>query len=194
MPEKGLAAALFIDRDGTLMKDVDYCDDPRKVEVFKGTGEALLKLKKNGYKLIIITNQSGIGRGYFDEAAYRAVEKEVARQVGSGLFDGSYFCPHAPEENCDCRKPAPGMVLQAAREHGIDLAQSFFIGDKDSDLQCGHRAGTKTILVQTGYGKEADQGAADVVVADLPAAVEKILASAGRTAPGRGGVPPNMVL
>jgi len=135
----------------------------------------LLKLKEHGYKLIIVTNQSGIGRGYFDEAAYRAVAQEVARQVGPEVIDGSYFCPHAPEENCDCRKPAAGMVLQAAKEHRIDLARSFFIGDKDSDLQCGRRAGTKTILVQTGYGKNADPSAADMVVPDLPAAVESIL-------------------
>lgn len=174
MPE-GLSAALFIDRDGTLMKDVDYCGEPRDVEVLKGAPEALRRLKEHGYKLIVITNQSGIGRGYFDELAYRSVEEEVARQVGPGVIDGTYFCPHESREQCACRKPEPGMVLQAAKEHGVDLARSFFIGDKDSDLQCGRRAGTKTILVHTGYGKDADQGAADIVVADLPAAVEKIL-------------------
>jgi D-glycero-D-manno-heptose 1,7-bisphosphate phosphatase len=174
VPE-GLSPALFIDRDGTLMKDVDYCSDPRQVEVFKGAPEALKKLRERGYKLIIITNQSGIGRGHFDERAYRAVEQEVDRQIGHGVIDGSYFCPHAPDEECTCRKPEPGMVLQAAKEHGIDLARSFFIGDKASDLQCGRRAGTKTILVQTGYGKQADQSAADIVVADLPSAVEQIL-------------------
>jgi D-glycero-D-manno-heptose 1,7-bisphosphate phosphatase len=174
VPE-GLSPALFIDRDGTLMKDVDYCGDPRKVEVFKGAREALLKIKERGYKLIVVTNQSGIGRGYFDEVAYRAVEREVARQVGPAVIDGSYFCPHTPEEKCLCRKPEPGMVLQAAEEHGIDLSRSFFIGDKESDLQCGRRAGTRTILVKTGYGNEADQSAADLVVSDLPAAVEEIL-------------------
>ena len=174
MPE-GSSPAVFIDRDGTLMKDVDYCGDPREVEVFKGAPEALQKLKKAGYKVIVITNQSGIGRGYFDEQAYRAVESEVARQVGPGIIDGSYFCPHVPADKCDCRKPEPGMVLLAANEHGLDLGQSFFIGDKDSDVQCGRRSGTKTILVHTGYGKGADQGGADIVAKDLTAAVEQIL-------------------
>lgn len=157
------------------MKDVDYCGDPRDVKVFKGVPDSLRTLKEGGYKLIIITNQSGIGRGYFDEAGYRAVEHEVDRQIGPDLIDGSYFCPHTPEDKCSCRKPEPAMVLQAASDHGIDLARSFFIGDKESDLQCGRRAGVKTILVRTGYGGEADEAAADIVVADLPAAVEKIL-------------------
>jgi D,D-heptose 1,7-bisphosphate phosphatase len=174
VPE-GLSPALFIDRDGTLMKDVDYCGDPRDVEVFKGASDALRLLKGHGYKLIIITNQSGIGRGYFDEAAYRAVEQELACQIGPDLIDGSYFCPHVPEDKCDCRKPGPAMVLQAAKDHGIDLARSSFIGDKESDLQCGRRAGVKTILVLTGYGKNANQSAADAVVPDLPTAVEEIL-------------------
>lgn len=176
MPE-ALARAVFIDRDGTLMRDVDYCGDPGEVEIFAGAAAALGELKARGYKIIIITNQSGIGRGYLNEQAYRAVEKEVARQLGAGLIDATYFCPHAPGEDCDCRKPAPGMVLQAARDHAIDLTRSYFIGDKESDIQCGRRAGTKTILVQTGYGKSADQSAADAVVADLPAAVRFVLSS-----------------
>ena len=174
MPER-LSAAVFIDRDGTLMKDVDYCGDPREVEVFQGAPEALRKLKERGYKIVIVTNQSGIGRGYFTEQAYRAVEKEVARQTGADLIDGTYFCPHAPAEECDCRKPAPGMVLRAANEHDLDLGQSFFIGDKDSDVECGRRAGTKTILVQTGYGKNADQRDADFIAADLQEAAHIIL-------------------
>ena len=128
---EALSPAVFIDRDGTLMRDVDYCGDPKEVEVFESVPGALRKLKESGYKVIIITNQSGIGRGYFDEQAYRAVEKEVARQVGPAIIDGTYFCPHAPVENCDCRKPEPGMVLRAANDHGVDLAPVVFIGDKD---------------------------------------------------------------
>lgn len=177
MPDT-LSPAVFIDRDGTLMRDVDYCGDPNKVAVFEGVSTALQRLKAGGYKIIVITNQSGIGRGYFNEKAYRAVEEEVARQVGAGLIDATYFCPHSPDEVCRCRKPAPGMVTQAAREHSIDLSRSYFIGDKDSDVECGRRAGTKTILVQTGYGGEADQDAPDIVVADLAAAIRVILKSA----------------
>ena len=157
------------------MRDVDYCGDPQEVEIFQDAAVALGQLKARGYRIIIITNQSGIGRGYFDEAAYHAVEKEVVRQLGDDLIDATYFCPHTPEQNCACRKPAPGMVLQAAQDLALDLTRSYFIGDKESDMQCGRRAGTKTVLVETGYGQSADRASADAVVPDLPAAVRFIL-------------------
>src|SRR6185436_5745504 len=101
----GTFPAVFLDRDGTLMRDVDYCGDPTLVEVFPGASDALRTLKRSGYKLIIITNQSGIGRGYFDELQYRAVETEFLRQLGSGLIDGSYYCPNLPSDNSLRRKP-----------------------------------------------------------------------------------------
>jgi D-glycero-D-manno-heptose 1,7-bisphosphate phosphatase len=169
-----LAPAIFVDRDGTIMRDVDYCGRPEDVEIFEGAVAALAELKARGYKIIIITNQSAIGRGYFDEAAYRAVQKEMLRQLGTNLIDATYFCPHTPEQNCPCRKPAPGMVLQAARDLALDLSRSYFIGDKESDMQCGRRAGTKTVLVETGYGKSANQESSDAVVPDLSAAVRFI--------------------
>jgi D-glycero-D-manno-heptose 1,7-bisphosphate phosphatase len=174
VPE-ALSPAVFIDRDGTLMRDVDYCGDPNEVAVFDAVPPALQRLKAAGYKVIVITNQSGIGRGYFNEKAYRAVEAELERQIGAGLIDATYFCPHSPTDRCECRKPEPALVFQAAREHSIDLARSYFVGDKDSDIQCGRRAGTRTILVQTGYGGDADEKAADGVVSDLAAAVRIIL-------------------
>jgi D-glycero-D-manno-heptose 1,7-bisphosphate phosphatase len=170
-----LARAVFLDRDGTLMKDVDYCGDPKNVHVFPGAAAALSRLKQGGYKIIVITNQSGIGRGYFDETAYRAVEAEVARQVGRELIDSTYFCPHTPDDNCECRKPGAAMVLRAADDQAVDLARSFFIGDKESDLECGRRAGTRTILVQTGYGKTVDPEKADATAADLAEAAHIIL-------------------
>ena len=146
--------AVFLDRDGTLMRDVDYCGDPNNVHILPGVPEALRKLKDRGFKLIVITNQSGIGRGYFNEEQYREVENELSRQLGEDLLDATYYCPHLPNDKCECRKPSPEMVLTAAREHDIDLAKSFFIGDKPSDLECGRNAGVKTILVKTGYGNE----------------------------------------
>ena len=164
-----------MDRDGTVMRDVDYCGDPAGVEIFEGAPAALGQLKARGYKIIIITNQSGIGRGYFDETAYHAVEKEVVRQLGADLIDATYFCPHTPQQNCACRKPAPGMVLQAAQDLALDLTRSYFIGDKESDMQCGRRAGTRTVLVQTGYGQSADRTSADAVVPDLRSAARFIL-------------------
>jgi D-glycero-D-manno-heptose 1,7-bisphosphate phosphatase len=170
-----LVPAVFLDRDGTLMRDVDYCGDPTEVHLFPGTSEVLRKLKRAGYKLIIITNQSGIGRGYFTESAYRAVETEVTRQLGEKLIDATYFCPHAPEDECECRKPQPGMILQGAREHHVDLRRSFLIGDKQSDIECGRNAGVKTVLVRTGYGAGPGPNAADLVADDLEEAAKMIL-------------------
>src|SRR5881227_2067957 len=120
-----LSPAVFIDRDGTIMHDCVYCSDPKNVKIFHGVREALRCLKSNGFKLIIITNQSGIGRGLFTIEQYRAVEGEVLRQLGDRLIDATYFCPDVPGQNSSCRKPAPGMILQAQREHGIDLSRSF---------------------------------------------------------------------
>src|SRR5436305_3863660 len=101
--------AVFLDRDGTVMRDADYCARPDQVRVFEGVASALRQLKKAGYKIIVITNQSGIGRGFFTENDYRAVEAEVLRQLGDGLIDATYFCPDIPGQASECRKPAPGM-------------------------------------------------------------------------------------
>jgi D-glycero-D-manno-heptose 1,7-bisphosphate phosphatase len=170
--------AVFLDRDGTLIHDADYCSDPKEVRVFKGASEALGRLKKRGYKIIVITNQSGIGRGFFTLAQYRLVEEEVLRQIGSNLIEATYFCPDVPGKPSKCRKPAPGMILEAARDHHIELGRSFFIGDKEIDVECGHNAGLRTIRVRTGFDKMTDGSSADWVAEDLPAAAEIILNSA----------------
>ena len=175
VPANETCLAVFLDRDGTLMRDVDYCGDPAKVEVFPGATAALRRLKTAGYKLIVITNQSGIGRGYFNEAEYREVESEFLRQLGDGLIDGSYHCPDLPGANSMRRKPALGMIHEAQRDHRIDLARSFFIGDKTSDIECGRNAGVRTILVQTGYGAKMIDCRADWIVQDLEHAAEVIL-------------------
>lgn len=159
------------------MTDVDYCKDPEKVFLHPGVHEALARLKSAGFKNIVITNQSGIGRGYMTEQQYREVEAEVARQIGPGLLDATYFCPDAPWEPSTRRKPQPGMVLEATEKHGIDLARSFFVGDKISDVECGRNAGVRTILVQTGYGEAAAGGSQDFVAKDVVAAVDIILKS-----------------
>jgi D-glycero-D-manno-heptose 1,7-bisphosphate phosphatase len=171
--------AVFLDRDGTIMRDVDYCGDPAEVEVFSGAADALGQLKARGFKLIIVTNQSGIGRGYFAENDYRAVEWEFLRQLGEGLIDATYFCPDPPDANSPRRKPAPGMIFEAQRDHRLDLARSYFIGDKASDIECGRNAGVRTILVQTGYGAHETNGQADWIARDLAQATEIIL-GAGR--------------
>lgn len=171
-----LVPAVFLDRDGTLMREVNYCSDPKCVEVFTGVPQALQRLKSAGFKLIVISNQAGIGRGYFTEAQYRQVEEEVARQVLPAVFDSVYFCPDHPEHATDRRKPAPGMVLEAQRDHGIDMARSFFVGDKAIDVECGRNAGVLTVLVKTGYGADEEhQAGANWVVQDFPSAAELIL-------------------
>jgi D,D-heptose 1,7-bisphosphate phosphatase len=167
--------AVFLDRDRTIMRDVDYCGDPARVEVFPGAADALRRLKANGYKLIIVTNQSGIARNYISEADYRAVELEFARQLGDGLIDASYYCPDLPDTNSPRRKPAPGMIFEAQRDHRLDLARSYFIGDKTSDIECGRNAGVRTILVQTGYGTHEIDCRADWIVRDLAHAAAIIL-------------------
>lgn len=168
------SAAVFLDRDGTLMRDVDYCGDPKQVEIFADAPAALRRLKEAGFKLIVITNQSGIGRGYFSEADYDAVESEVERQLGGGLIDATYFCPEKPESGSPRRKPEPGMIFEAQRDHDIDLRGSFFIGDKPIDAECGRRAGVRTILVATGNQPPDDSTAADWKARDLTEASDII--------------------
>jgi D-glycero-D-manno-heptose 1,7-bisphosphate phosphatase len=147
-----MTRAVFFDRDGTLMEEVHYCADPRLVKLYSGVPEALRRLKDAGFRTIVVTNQSGIGRGLLTEAQYHAVQAEFLRQAGPELIDATYYCPDAPGTPSPRRKPAPGMLLEAAAEFEIDLAASYFIGDKRADIECGLRAGTKTILVLTGYG------------------------------------------
>jgi D-glycero-D-manno-heptose 1,7-bisphosphate phosphatase len=144
--------AVFFDRDGTLMEEVNYCADPARVRVFPGASAALRALKGAGFLNIVISNQSGIGRGYFTEPQYHAVHAEFLRQIGEDLIDASYFCPDAPDAPSTCRKPEPSMLLEAARAFEIDLARSVMVGDKSSDIECARRAGARSILVATGYG------------------------------------------
>src|SRR4051812_40975585 len=171
--------AVFLDRDGTLMHDVDYCGDPSKVKVYPQAAPALRRLKENGYKLVIVTNQSGIGRGYFSEQEYRVVEAEFLRQLGDDLIDASYHCPDLPTSSSIRRKPGPGMVFEAQRDHLLDLRRSFFVGDKASDIGCGLNAGIRTILVRTGYGEAEKNCGADFVAEDIAEAAEIILKERG---------------
>ncbi len=160
------------------MTEVDYCSDPSKVFVFSGVTDALKKLKAAGFKNIIITNQSGIGRGYYTEEQYRQVHAELLRQIDGDLIDGTYYCPAAPEQNSPRRKPKPAMVFEAARDHSIDLGQSYFIGDKVSDIECGRNAGVATILVETGYGHAEKSCSPDFITKGVVEAVEIVLRNA----------------
>ena len=171
----GKTPAVFFDRDGTIMHDVNYCSDPKDVHVFPFVAGSLRKLKARGFKLIMITNQSGIGRGYFTREQYNAVHAEVLRQLGEPLIDATYVCPDVPGVESKCRKPAPGMILQGAGEHSVDLSRSIMIGDKEIDVHCGHNAGIEAIRVQTGFESNTADSSADWIAQDFAEATKIIL-------------------
>src|SRR4030067_2782006 len=154
--------AVFLDRDGTINEDPGYLGEPDKVKLFPDTGEALSILKnKLNFKLIVISNQSGIARGLITKGNVKAVNRKVNELLSNYnvKIDAFYYCPYHPEfnteEECSCRKPSPEMVLKAADDLKIYLSKSFLIGDAVSDIECGINAGVKTILVRTGYGNES---------------------------------------
>ena len=149
------ARAVFLDRDGTVMEEVGHCRHPSQVCVYPGVPEALIKLRSAGFLLCMITNQSGIGQGLFTEQDFHAVQAELLRQLHPARLDGVYFCPDPPQLASTRRKPGTGMLLEAAREFGIDLERSCLIGDRNSDIECGRSAGMRTFLVETGYGRQA---------------------------------------
>ena len=142
--------AVFFDRDGTIMHDVNYCSDPKDVHVFPFVAESLRKLKARGFKLIMVTNQSGIGRGYFTWEQYERVHAEVLRQLGEPLIDATYVCPDVPGSDSKCRKPAPGMILDLLRCWPADVATSFLIGDRETDCAAAAAAGLESHLFAGG--------------------------------------------
>jgi D,D-heptose 1,7-bisphosphate phosphatase len=169
--------AVFLDRDGTLMEDTGYVSSPELVRVFPSVKGALRKLKGAGYRLVIVTNQSGIARGKFTEADFEAVQERLLAELGEGLIDATYMCPDGPAGESGRRKPSPAMILEAARDHGLDLSRSWMIGDKDIDVECGLGAGVRPILVQSGEGKLAKGEGAVFVAAELAEAAEFILST-----------------
>jgi D-glycero-D-manno-heptose 1,7-bisphosphate phosphatase len=167
--------AVFLDRDGTLMEDVDYCREPGDVRIYSGVPDALRRLKERGFANVIITNQSGIARGLLTVPQYKAVNAALLDGVGTGNIDAVYFCPDGPDSSSPRRKPEPAMIFEAARDLALDLQKSFFVGDKASDIECGRNAGVRTVLVRTGYGRDAVDCQPDHAAEDFPAAVEYIL-------------------
>ena len=170
--------AVFLDRDGTLIQEMEYLARPEQVAIFPGVGNALRDLRAAGFKLIIVSNQSGVGRGYFTLADVERVHAHLTNELSrEGVcFDKIYVAPETPGTPSRGRKPLPQFLFDARNEFQLDLSRSYLIGDKLSDLQCGWNAGVKkSILVRTGYGRELEQKerdavAAAVVVDDLPAA------------------------
>jgi D-glycero-D-manno-heptose 1,7-bisphosphate phosphatase len=153
--------AIFIDKDGTLIPDIPYNVDPSKIELAFGSKEALKSLNQIGYKLIVISNQSGVARGYFPESALQAVQQRLQSLLAPIPLTGFYYCPHYPTGkntnyalDCNCRKPKPGLLLKAAEDHQIDLANSWMIGDILNDVEAGRCAGCRTILIDNGNETE----------------------------------------
>ncbi len=175
--------ALFLDRDGTLNVEVNSLQRPEDLVLIDGAAEALAEARRRGWAAVVITNQAGVGRGYFSaetlERIHHRLTDELARRAVA--LDGIYACLHHPDEGCRCRKPEPGMILAAAAELAIDPTRSWMIGDRASDLEAGRRAGCRTALVLTGYGAStaAEGHQADLVVPDLAAAVRCILSLEG---------------
>jgi D-glycero-D-manno-heptose 1,7-bisphosphate phosphatase len=156
--ECSVEKAIFLDRDGTLIRDVGYCSKAEDVELLEGVGELLPKLKAAGFKLVIVTNQSGIGRGYFTEGDFWSVQHELEKQLGPGVIDATYFCADTPQNGSERRKPNPGMLLEAARDLGIDLKRSYMVGDKVSDTEAGLRAGVRASILCAGDDRSGRTG------------------------------------
>lgn len=171
--------AVFLDRDGVIIEDKGFISDPEDVVLIDGAPEAIGRMTSMGLKVVVLTNQSGIGRGLFLEEDYSRVTERMALLLGEGgaSLDGVYHCPHAPWEGCDCRKPKPGLAFRASRDLGIDLPKSFVVGDKSSDMELARAIGAKGVLVRTGCGRKAEEEGGplwDAVVDDVKAAAEVI--------------------
>ena len=147
--------AAFLDRDGTLIDERGYLGDPGRIRFYPSVVPALKRLRKAGYRLVVISNQSGVGRGYFTMDTLKKVNRRFLQLLRSrGVrIDGVYFCPHLPAAGCSCRKPAPGMAKKAARDLALDVRRSFVIGDQVRDLQLARRVGATGVLVLTGAGR-----------------------------------------
>jgi D-glycero-D-manno-heptose 1,7-bisphosphate phosphatase len=180
--------AIFLDRDGTLIAEKNYLCRAEDVEIFPGAGRALKKLADAGFKLFIVSNQSGVGRGYFTLAEVEQVNQHLRAELArDGIrFEKIYIAPEAPGQPSRGRKPSPQFLFDARHEYNLNLAESFIVGDKLIDLECGWNAGVKkSILVRTGYGAETERAAAGkfasaMIVDDLNGAAEWILSASHR--------------
>jgi D-glycero-D-manno-heptose 1,7-bisphosphate phosphatase len=156
MSEKQLLRrAVFLDRDGTIGEELGYVNHIDRFQIFPYAAEAIRELNHAEIPVIVVTNQSGIARNIFPESLVHEVHKKMVAVLAAGgaRVDAIYFCPHKSEDACECRKPNPGLLERAAREHALDLTASWIVGDRYADLEMGHAAGARGILVMTGYGR-----------------------------------------
>lgn len=181
--------AIFLDRDGVVIEDNHYIGTPERVRLIPGAAEAIAAVNRAGWPVVIVTNQAGVAKGLFPLSAVDRVHTHLREQLAGyrARVEAFYFCPHHPDGEvedfrgeCQCRKPQPGMLRRAAEEHGLDLARSWMVGDRVSDLEAGAAVGARTVLVRTGYGASVDATALDrerlqleLIAADLADAVAK---------------------
>jgi histidinol-phosphate phosphatase family protein len=178
------AGAVFIDKDGTLVRDVPYNIDPSRIELTQHAGTALRRLRNAGYKIIVISNQPGIALNLFNERDLLPVNRRIQDLLASYEveIDAFYYCPHEPRDGCECRKPLPGLILRAAREQGVETAISWMIGDILNDVEAGNRAGCRTIHLDNGNETEwmkGDYRQPGWTVQDLPTAAKVICSGFG---------------
>lgn len=182
----GRRRAVFLDRDGVLIEAVDYLSDPRLVKLVPGAARAVVRLRNAGFKVVVVSNQSGAARGLFSLAMLSRIHRKLRADLAAegARLDALYFCPHHPEgkvqrlrRNCLCRKPFPGMIRQAVRRFRLSVADCFMVGDSTADLEAARRAGCRPLLVRTGYGGKdgAWPAVPEKVFKDLPAAADWIL-------------------
>lgn len=177
-----LKRGVFLDRDGTIIQERGYLSDPAAIELIPGAVRAIRLINRLGLPAVVVSNQSGVARGYFPASTVEEIDQRLRLLLGQeGAFlDGTYFCPHLPDAGCSCRKPEPGMLQRSAEKLQIDLPSSYLVGDKAADIEAIHRVGGKGILVLTGYGRGEQGGAqSDFVAQDLLEAVYWILLQEG---------------
>ena len=175
---------MFLDRDGTIAEEVGYLNHLSRFRIFPFAAPAIRRLNSAGLLVIVVTNQSGVNRGYFPDSLVHAVHERMTQQLAAAgaRLDAIYYCPHTSSDGCECRKPKPGLLQRAAREHSLDLSNSFVVGDRYGDVELGQRAGASGVLVRTGYGEgELAWNSAkwevppDFIADDLVAAADWIL-------------------
>ncbi len=173
--------AVFLDRDGTIARDVPYCHRVEDFELLPTVPEAIKLLNVSGFKVVVVTNQSGIARGYFTEETLNLIHRKMRDELTryGTWVDAIYFCPHHPDDGCQCRKPRPGLLLDAASELGIDFQLSYVVGDRQIDVEAGRCVGCKTALVTTGPNLgELEGSAPDHIANDLYEAARWIIGDA----------------
>ena len=156
MPEQSLLRpAVFLDRDGTIIEEVGYLNHASRFRMFPFVAAAIRRLNDVGMPVIVVSNQSGVGRGYFPESLVHTVNELMTQQLAKvgAKIDAIYYCPHTSSENCNCRKPKTGMLDSAALEHALDLQRSFVVGDRYGDMELARNARARSVLVRTGYGE-----------------------------------------